>query len=317
MNFIDILLALIILLSVWNGISKGFFTGLGGLVSWLGSLLITFWVYRYIAVFVEKHIVSSMWTAPLAFLMILLITGMMLAFMVNKILVDIPHSVDNHIMNKLFGFLPGLVAGLLYAAILSGLLLLLPLSGRLTSTVRDSSVAQALILPLEKLEYRLAPLVDPAISRTLNGMTIEPESTEHVVLPFSVENAPPRPDLEKEMLQYINDERIRHGIPPLAHDTELVPVARQHSEDMFARAYFSHISPEGDTPFDRLRKAGVSFLAAGENLAIAQTLSLAHEGLMKSPGHRANILRQTFGRIGIGILDGGVHGFMITQKFRN
>jgi uncharacterized protein YkwD len=38
---------------------------------------------------------------------------------------------------------------------------------------------------------------------------------------------------------------------------------------------------------------------------------------MNSPGHKANILRPNYGRLGIGILDGGIHGLMISQEFRN
>ena len=56
---------------------------------------------------------------------------------------------------------------------------------------------------------------------------------------------------------------------------------------------------------------------AGENLALAQTLRIAHKGLMNSPGHRANILHKSFGRLGIGILSGDMHGIMVTQAFRN
>ncbi|MDQ3129497.1 MAG: colicin V production protein, partial [Acidobacteriota bacterium] len=44
---------------------------------------------------------------------------------------------------------------------------------------------------------------------------------------------------------------------------------------------------------------------------------IAHTGLMNSPGHRANILQPNFGRVGIGVLDGGRRGLMITQNFRN
>lgn len=148
-------------------------------------------------------------------------------------------------------------------------------------------------------------------------MTIAPNSSESVTLPFSVTAAEPRSDLEEEMLRLINEEREKAGLSPLKYDKELRPVARAHSADMFARSYFSHISPEGKSPFDRIREANIRFLTAGENLAIAQTLLLAHEGLMNSPGHRANILRPAFGRVGIGILDGGVYGLMVTQKFRN
>jgi uncharacterized protein YkwD len=61
----------------------------------------------------------------------------------------------------------------------------------------------------------------------------------------------------------------------------------------------------------------VRFLTAGENLAFAPTVASAHEGLMQSPGHRANILRPQFARVGIGIEDGGVHGLMVTEDFRN
>jgi hypothetical protein len=46
-------------------------------------------------------------------------------------------------------------------------------------------------------------------------------------------------------------------------------------------------------------------------------LSIAHTGLMHSPGHRANILNPAFHRVGIGIIEGGVHGLMISQEFRN
>ena len=61
----------------------------------------------------------------------------------------------------------------------------------------------------------------------------------------------------------------------------------------------------------------MAYLSAGENLALAPTLHSAHTGLMHSPGHRANILRPQFGRLGIGILDAGRHGLMVTQEFRN
>jgi uncharacterized protein YkwD len=86
---------------------------------------------------------------------------------------------------------------------------------------------------------------------------------------------------------------------------------------MFIRGYFSHYTPEGKDSFDRMRGAGIKFLQAGENLALAQTLSIAHQGLMNSPGHRENILRPMFGRIGIGVYDGGIRGLMISQEFKH
>jgi len=66
-----------------------------------------------------------------------------------------------------------------------------------------------------------------------------------------------------------------------------------------------------------MRAAGIRYLTAGENLALAPTLQVAHNGLMNSPGHRANILHAQFGRLGIGILDGGIRGLMVSQEFRD
>jgi uncharacterized protein YkwD len=66
-----------------------------------------------------------------------------------------------------------------------------------------------------------------------------------------------------------------------------------------------------------MRQANVRFATAGENLALAPTIPVAHNGLMNSPGHRANILRREFGRVGIGVMDAGMRGLMISQEFRN
>ena len=119
------------------------------------------------------------------------------------------------------------------------------------------------------------------------------------------------------MLQMLNAERATHGLPPLKADPEMSRLAREHSQDMLARGYFSHVTPEGKDLSDRMRTGHLGYLQAGENLAFAPTLAGAHQGLMHSPGHRANILRKQFGRVGIGILDAGSRGLMVTQDFRN
>ena len=119
------------------------------------------------------------------------------------------------------------------------------------------------------------------------------------------------------MLELVNQERGKQGLPPLRADPELAAVARAHSRDMLARGYFAHVSPDGKDAFARMRDARATYRTAGENLAHAPTLPMAHQGLMNSPGHRANILRPAFGRVGIGIVDGGRRGLMVTQLFRN
>ena len=169
----------------------------------------------------------------------------------------------------------------------------------------------------ERLEAALHPVFAEAVAETLNLLTIQPDSHERVTLPYKVADTRPRADLEARMLELVNKERVAAGLKPLAPDPELTEVARRHSADMFARGYFAHDTPEGLDPFDRMRVANVRFVTAGENLALAPTVQVAHRGLMNSPGHRENILHPQFGRVGIGIMDGGIHGLMISQEFRN
>lgn len=117
------------------------------------------------------------------------------------------------------------------------------------------------------------------------------------------------------MVDLVNAERAKAGLPALQVDPELTRLARMKSADMVLNNYFSHISPTYGSPFDMMREAGVPYVYAGENLAAATTLELAMDGLMQSPGHRANILRKEFTHIGIGVVKGGPYGYVFTQMF--
>ena len=100
-------------------------------------------------------------------------------------------------------------------------------------------------------------------------------------------------------------------------DRKLTEVGRAHCLDMFKRSYFSHYTPEGSSPFDRMREAKINYTFAGENLAYAPSVEIALQGLMNSKGHRENILRAEFGHLGVGIIDGGLSGKMFCQEFTN
>ncbi|HEV7783369.1 MAG TPA: CAP domain-containing protein, partial [Chitinophagaceae bacterium] len=220
-------------------------------------------------------------------------------------------------LNKLLGLIPGAVNGWISAVILSALLLALPLEDSITSATRESRFAGKLAMQSEWVNRKLAPVFDDAIKQTINSLTVKPSSGEKVSLPFKYDKPAERPLLEAKMLELVNKERTSRGLKPLQADPEMTFVARAHSKDMFARGYFAHYSPEGTDPFQRMDAAGVKYRAAGENLALAQTVEMAHTNLMNSPGHKANILNPAYGRLGIGVLDGGYYGLMISQEFRN
>lgn len=115
----------------------------------------------------------------------------------------------------------------------------------------------------------------------------------------------------KEMLELLNRERTARGLEPLASDRELNKLARLKAEDMVEKGYFSHSSPTYGSPFDMLKKAGINYRYAGENLAKAPSVSSAHRALMQSPGHRANILNDKFNRVGIGVVEKGYYIYFV------
>lgn len=318
-NWVDILLVLLVLVSVWNGWRRGFILSFLDLARWVGSLLAGLFFYRTVSrrlgYFTDW---TEIWNQPIAFILVAVITGILIQILGNALLRRIPKDTHERRINKIFGTLPGLASGLITAAIISALLFSVPFSDSLMESTQNSYLANRLAVYTEELETALVPIFDDAIRQTLNRRTtVQPGSTERVELPFKIENTRPRPELEEQMLELVNRERTANGLVPLEADPELTEVARRHSVDMFSRGYFSHNTPENKDPFDRIREADVRFRTAGENLAFAPTVQIAHTGLMNSSGHRANILRSTFGRIGIGILDGGRRGLMITQNFRN
>jgi len=274
-------------------------------------------LYPYGVDLLKKIMEDNRWIMPFAIFFSLIISGFLISLLFNQFLRYIPIKVHTNPVNKIAGVFPGAITGLLYTALFSLLLLILPFSEKISNETRDSKIVQQLTLGLDKIENRLKPEFKETVSRTMQMTMIEEGSKETLKLPYSVKFPEVRESLEKEMLDMVNEERKEHRLVILQADTQLTNVARDHSRDMFARSYFSHISPEGLSPFDRARKANILFLTMGENLALAQTLPIAHEGLMNSPGHRANILNPSFRRVGIGVLDGGIYGLMITQEFKN
>ena len=106
------------------------------------------------------------------------------------------------------------------------------------------------------------------------------------------------------MLTLVNQARTDAGCRALTADPALAAVARAHSADMRDRRYFSHTTPEGLSPFDRARAAGIDY-ARAENIAQGQPDAAAVvQAWMDSPGHRANILDCSLTKLGVGVAEG-------------
>ncbi|WP_018665177.1 CAP domain-containing protein [Heyndrickxia acidiproducens] len=118
---------------------------------------------------------------------------------------------------------------------------------------------------------------------------------------------------EKEVVNLVNQERAKNGLSALQADTALSKMARVKSNDMLAKKYFDHTSPTYGTPFDMMKKFGITYHYAGENIAMGQqTPQAVMKAWMNSEGHRANILNKNFTHIGVGYVENGHYW---TQEF--
>lgn len=142
-----------------------------------------------------------------------------------------------------------------------------------------------------------------------------PQQTPPQSTPGAPAAAALTPD-EQRMVELVNAERARYGLPALKTNPQLVQLARLKAKDMVENNYFSHTSPTYGSPFEMMRAFGVTYSFAGENLAGASTVEAAHQALMNSPGHRANILNPNFKEVGIGVVPGSAYGKIFVQLFK-
>lgn len=124
------------------------------------------------------------------------------------------------------------------------------------------------------------------------------------------------PQAEQQIVQLINQERQRAGVPPLKMDERLTQAARAHTALMVRQERLSHELRGEPKLSQRLAVTGIRFNNDAENVAYDSTIEGAHDGLMHSPGHRENILSPIYNTVGVGVLHSG-DVYWVTQDFAN
>lgn len=120
---------------------------------------------------------------------------------------------------------------------------------------------------------------------------------------------------EQQMINLVNQERVKAGVAPLKVDMRLVQSARAKSKDMIDNNYFSHTSPVYGGFAALIRQYAPDYRYLAENIAGNRSTEAAHQAFMNSEGHKKNILNPNYTHIGIGIVAGGPYGNMFTQHF--
>ena len=120
---------------------------------------------------------------------------------------------------------------------------------------------------------------------------------------------------EQEVFNLINEKRKANGLSLLVMDDELQNVARVKAKDMVDNNYFSHNSPTYGTPFEMIKSFGITYKAAGENIAGNSSNIGAVNAWMNSEGHRANILSNNYNYTGVAVVNSPVYGKVYVQMF--
>jgi uncharacterized protein YkwD/uncharacterized membrane protein required for colicin V production len=314
MNPVDLCLLAILLAYGVAGYYRGFLMGFASLFGLAFTLVATWFLYRPLSEYLEGTFSPEV--AP-AVAFIGLLAGMYLLFSVGFrfLFKQVPEDVRKSRVNRLFGILPGLADGATMLVLGLVIVVTLPSDRVPRDAISDSVLGGSLL--------KVGLMAQQAILETFGGAmravvplhTRVPRPDESVKLPFHTGEGRPAPGLEKEMWALVNGERTKRGLKALRWDDRLRDVARPHSVDMLKRGYFAHSDPEGKTVADRMKARDLTYVVVGENLALAPTLPIAHQGLMESPGHRANILHPEFERVGIGAIEARPYGIMFTQVF--
>ena len=322
LNWLDLVIIIVLAFYAIEGYSLGFIAALLDLIGFVSSFIIGLKIYSFFSQAIIKFFaIPPGFSNALGFLIAVFFAEITIGIILRRIVYSKYFnrlSVRGTILkslDKFFGLLFGISSGLILFAFLLTVVIALPVSVFLKHSVSSSKIGNALVSKTVGFEKDLSNVFGGAINETINFLTVEPEANEVVNLNFKTKNFSVDSSSEQEMFAAVNKERASGGFAVLSVDEKLRSVARDHCKYMFARGYFSHYNPEGLSPFDRMAQADISYTYAGENLALAPNVAVAMQGLMQSPGHRANILSANFGKIGIGVIDGGIYGQMYCQEF--
>jgi uncharacterized membrane protein required for colicin V production len=228
-----------------------------------------------------------------------------------------------NMMNRAGG--AGLAAawGVFLATLVLTLGVVLPMPPAVAESIDGSAVARTLTNPHGVPQELFIGLSGDRLIETMLNLReavgirrviVDPDATIDIG-PSAAEDIAIDLEAAEDIFARVNGARVDAGLSPLVWDGALAEVGFGHAVEMYLGGYFSHNSPVTGDIGDRLDDAGIRFEVGGENLALAATANEVHEGLMESPGHRANIEAHFYQWVGIAVVSGPL-GLMTVQVFK-
>lgn len=317
-NWVDLTIIAVIAYEVYGGWKRGFASLLADLLSFLASFWLAVRFHGFVGSFItEKLGINATWADLAGYIVITMVSQMIIEALLLTLINKLPAKFQASRVNHWLGSVLSVGNGLVVVSFFLLLILALPLRGAIRPDIRQSVIGSWLVKASELYGGGVKSALSEIGKSAVKFMSVEPGSKEKVSLDLPQKNISfiENKEAETEMVALVNKERTSRGGTELVVDEQMRAIAREKSRDMFERRYFSHYDPDGKNAADRMNAAGVPYTIIGENLAYAPDLASAHEGLMNSEGHRKNMLEPRYHRIGVGVIDGGIHGMMFTQMF--
>ncbi len=315
-NWIDLIIVAVLIYFAFEGVRHGLWIILAEFTSFFISLLVSLRAYKLTADMLSANFNLPISVAnALGFLLTAVIFEIILGYMFAYLISRLPEKLRRAKYGKMLGVIPSLGQGIILVSFVLMLLMGMPIRGDIKEDIGESKIGGFLVRKTSVAEKGINEIFGGVINDSLTYLTVKPNSEEILKLKVASFNLNIDETNEKQMFNLVNKERKDRGINELIWSDNIKLVARDYAKDMWQRQYFSHFSPEGEDVGDRLTGAKIQYYLAGENLALAPTLTLAHDGLMNSQGHRANILEKRFNKMGIGVVDNGYYGKIFVQVF--
>lgn len=312
---IDLIIIALIVLSCYIGYRRGFIVGLYDFLGVIISLLVGVIYFRVAGRWLSHTINLPITIASTGgfIILILLINTIWNVFAAyfNRMY---PYSVRNSRHNKLLGIPVGTIYMLVFIGIFGWLILRYPVYPKVIQSSRLLKlISQPFNIPFREIGNNL----DLTIKSVAEVYLSSPEINEFKKIDINYNELIEDENAKAMLLDLINQEREKEGLNKLELRADLQTLAQKYATQMWQKQFFSHTSPEGETTFDRLKNNNIKYIMAGENLALAPSVSLAHKGLMDSPPHKKNIMEPNFQKAGIGAVSNGKNSIMFVQLFSN
>jgi len=317
-NWIDFIIIGIAVFQGYQGWQAGLLYLGTSLISLIVAVGISMAANQPVAAFItDKFGITAAWSSVISYIIVVIIADGVFNELFHSIVSRLPANMAKSKVNSWLGSFLHALNGVIMVSFFLLIILALPIRGTIKKDIQNSQIGGFIIKVTDRYGLPLKKTLEDVEKAAVQFVTILPSSKETLKLDV----APLASDLfvdavwEKQMVDLVNSERQKAGVALLTVNSTITNVARNHSRDMFLRRYFSHISPDGLTPADRISKAKLQYTILGENLAYAPSVTVAHEGLMNSPEHKKNILDPQFHKIGIGVVATDRFGAMFTQDF--